>query len=266
MNSTRLALWAVAGLTGVFCTAMGLASYRIYHRMRWYETQFNNLILDPYQLNAYPPGETPARQGGNQRVVFFGDSRAASWPAPQSIKGFEFLNRGLDAQSAAQAAGRFTEHILPLAPDFLVVQVGVNDLRVAALYPEQEQGVYASCLARIREILHQARQIDAVVVLTMIFPTGEATLDRRWNGQADRLRRLIEEANAELARLGGEGVIVLDSTSVLADQDGQLKAEYQLDELHLNAAGYAALNVKLIEVLALNAGIGEEGGGKIGNE
>jgi lysophospholipase L1-like esterase len=250
----------------VFLVLMSLFGYRLYNRMRWYEEQFNNLILDPFQLNAYSPAEILARPAGSKRVVFFGDSRAAQWPAPQGAGDFEFINRGLDAQSAAQTAGRFAEHIQPLAPDFLVVQVGVNDLRVAALYPEREHEIFASCLEHIREVVHQAQHNGATIILTTIFPTGETTLARRWNGQADRLRKLVSAANAELALLAGEGVIVLDSAPVLADPGGKLKADYQLDELHLNLRGYEAMNTELTGILRLNTAVRVESEGNTGNE
>jgi lysophospholipase L1-like esterase len=248
LKKPRLGVWAAASLASIFCAVAGFASYRIYYRMRWYETQFNNLILDPYQLNAFPSGAAPAKPDSVKRVVFFGDSRAAFWPAPE-LDGFEFINRGLDAQSAVQAAGRFAEHVAPQAPDILVVQVGVNDLRVAALYPEKEQEIYARCLEHIHAIVLQARQLGSIVILTTIFPTGEANLIRKLSGQAERLQRLIEEANAEFSLLAGDGVIVLDSAAVLAGEDDRLRREFRLDELHMNAQGYAALNQALLVAL-----------------
>ena len=244
-----LLLPGVICLLGVSLAVTGAIGYRVYQRMRWYEEQFNHLILDPYQLKAFAPNDPLPRQPEIKRVVFFGDSRAAAWPAPQGLEGVEFLNRGLDSQSAVQAAGRFLEHVAPLQPDVVVLQVGANDLRVAAKYPDQEREIYASCLESIRKIVTDAQALGARVVLVTIFPTGEANLLRKWNGQGDALQRLIKEANAELALLAGDGVVLLESEAVLVGEDGRVKPEYQLDELHINERGYEMLNVGLVKLL-----------------
>jgi hypothetical protein len=53
LNWPRLALWTATGLAGVLCAAGGWLGYRTYHRLRWYEDQFNLLIvsLSPKSTN-----------------------------------------------------------------------------------------------------------------------------------------------------------------------------------------------------------------------
>jgi len=63
-------------------------------------------------------------------VVFFGDSRAYDWPAPSGLEGLEFVNRGIGNQTTAQVLGRFEAHIAPLHPQVVVLQVGINDLKL----------------------------------------------------------------------------------------------------------------------------------------
>jgi lysophospholipase L1-like esterase len=53
-----------------------------------------------------------------------------------------------------------------------------------------------------------------------------------------------------LPTLAGDGVRLLDANPVLADGQGQIQHAYQLDYLHLSAAGYAALNQRLSPLLA----------------
>jgi len=229
----------------------GAVAYRTYQRFRWYEQSFNSLLLDPYQQSAFPVVANDTLPDDETiSVVFFGDSRADQWPSPDEKPGYVFINRGVDSQSSGQVAGRYNAHILPLEPDILVLQVGVNNLRLVTYFPDQKTEISDNLLANIREIVAKSREIETKVILVTIFPTGEASLVREFTGKAQELRETIQIVNDELMGMTGEGVIVLDSAVLLADDHGQLKEEYQLDELHLNQRGYVVLNGTLIETLS----------------
>jgi GDSL-like Lipase/Acylhydrolase family len=145
---------------------------RLYDQARKYYIEINQTRLDPLGLAEYPinPQETP--NTGQLRVVFFGDSRAASWPAP-SLPGYEFINRGISSQTSTQALQRFPYHVRSLKPNIVIVQVGINDLKTVALFPGRRTAIVAACQANIRQIVAAARQLGAVVIVTTIFPTGD---------------------------------------------------------------------------------------------
>ena len=63
------------------------------------------------------------------------------------------------------------------------------------------------------------------------------------------VQRAIAEVNRDLLGCAMEGVAVLDSAAVLVGPDGYVRDAYAADELHLSAAGYAALNVALVPLL-----------------
>jgi lysophospholipase L1-like esterase len=48
--------------------------------------------------------------------------------------------------------------------------------------------------------------------------------------------------------LANDNVLLFNSAEALA-ADGRIRPEYQVDLLHINAAGYAALNRKLLPAL-----------------
>jgi lysophospholipase L1-like esterase len=50
-------------------------------------------------------------------------------PLRQNSKGFSFVNRGINTQTSAQVLGRFDKHVVPLHPNIVIVQVGINDLK-----------------------------------------------------------------------------------------------------------------------------------------
>jgi lysophospholipase L1-like esterase len=223
----------------------------LFQRSDQYYRELHATRLDPLGLNAYasaPPSTSRDPQVYQHTIVFFGDSRAADWPAPTDFPNVLFLNRGIGAQTSAQAVGRFNVQIPPLHPDLIVIQVGINDLKTIPLFPDQATQIVADCKTHIRQLVEQARRIQATVIVTTIMPVGQLPLERRlyWS---EAVRSAIAEVNASIESLQGPEVIVLDTTAVLADAQGQLREDYSRDFLHLNEAGYAALNQMLASAI-----------------
>ena len=78
-----------------------------------------------------------------------------------------------------QLAGRFAAHIAPLRPDYILLQVGINDLKTIPIFPDRRPVIIANCLANIRAILQQSTDLGATVILTTNFPVSEASFERR---------------------------------------------------------------------------------------
>jgi lysophospholipase L1-like esterase len=66
---------------------------------------------------------------------------------------------------------------------------------------------------------------------------------------SSEIETAVLDVNVTIRSLASERVIVLDAFAVLADEDGRLRHDYANDELHLNEAGYRALNQELHRVL-----------------
>ncbi len=216
---------------------------------RHYYLQNNAAPLDPLGLSFYPAGSDPQPNTTAQlRVVFFGDSRARDWPAPSGLQGFEFINRGVGNQTTAQVLGRFEAHVAPLHPQVIVLQAGINDLKMIPLFPDQKASLIANCKANIAKIVEQSTASGATVVLTTVIPPGKVPLARRlfWS---DDVARAIEDVNAFLGTLAGRNVAILDTSAMLADETGVILQEFSRDLLHLQVAGYEALNEQLAAVL-----------------
>lgn len=239
--SARLIL---TGALAVTCGLSLLANVALLARGRHFERMFYLTRLDPLGLGAF--GAAPDAPGEPRRVVFFGDSRAAAWPAPP-LPGAQFVNRGVDGHSSAQALLRFDAHVAPLRPDVVVVQVGVNDLVALPLLREGRAEVVAGAGANIAAIVARARGLGAEVILTTVFPVGGGL----WPDRS--VQEAIGALNAALVALEQPGVRVLDSAAVLAGGDGRVRPDYAEDELHLSPAGYAALNAALLPLLGAAA-------------
>jgi lysophospholipase L1-like esterase len=240
MNKIYL-LFSVVGLGLLGCSIF--INFSLYNRVNKYYLELNQTRLDPRGLSYYPVNLKIVANPDRSRVIFFGDSRAASWTSPQ-IGRYEFINRGIPSQTSIQTIDRFSTHVSTLKPNLVIIQVGVNDLKTIALFPERKQAIITTCQANIKRIIQESRKLGAVVMITTIFPAGEVPLERKpfWS---DEIGLAIKEVNTYIATLADDKTIVFDTYSLLANSQGLMLPQYRLDELHINQQGYKILNQEL---------------------
>lgn len=223
-------------------------NYLLYARSRDYYSQLNLVRLDPLELNLYPSETAP-----ENLLVFYGDSRAASWPEPipEDAAGLTFANRGIRAQTTGQILQRFDYHVAPLQPEFVLIQAGINDLKMLSLFPDGREWILLNMEENLRALVNKSTDIGAKVILTTIFPVSDVPLQRRlfWT---DEVGTSVREVNAMLRTLAGDDVLIFDSFNLLADASGKLRPEYAEDELHLNSTGYTLLNRELATILPIS--------------
>src|SRR5688572_5850303 len=135
---TRL-VWA--GLAGCLLVSV-VANVVLLRQGQQYYLDLNATRLDPLGLDLLEPVLPLSEQ---PRVVFFGDSRAVDWPTPETVTDFDFVNRVLDAQASEQVLGRYHAHIQPLQAQYVLVQVGINDLKTIPLFPDRQAAIVAAC-------------------------------------------------------------------------------------------------------------------------
>jgi lysophospholipase L1-like esterase len=223
-------------------------NFLLYNRVNKYYLELNQTRLDPLGLSYYPVNSPAVAKPGRFRVVFFGDSRAADW-LPPKIDRYEFINRGIPSQTSVQTIDRLSAHVSPLKPDLVIIQVGVNDLKTIALFPERKQAIITNCQVNIKQIIQASRKLGAVVMVTTILPAGEVPLERKpfWS---DQIGLAIKEVNTYIKTLADDKTIVFDTYALLADRRGLMLPQYRSDELHFNQQGYTILNQELARQLA----------------
>jgi lysophospholipase L1-like esterase len=248
MKSNKIYIFFMGFLMAILGSSIVL-NILLSNRAKQYYIELNDTRLDPVGLGNYPLEANPRNKTNtNQtRVVLFGDSRAFSWPSPD-VNGYEFINRGIGSQTSVQTIQRFKYHVSPLRPDVIVIQVGINDLKTIALFPERRQSIVANCRANIERIVKESRDLGAIVIISTIFPAGEVPLERKlfWS---DQVNQAVKEVNSYIATLAGEKIIVFDAFSLLADEQGLMRREYRSDELHLNGLGYKIINKEFVQLL-----------------
>lgn len=224
-------------------------NFLLFYITKNYYLRLNSQTLDPLGLNYYPlnANQNQTINSSQKNVIFFGDSRAFRWITPTDYDNFNFINRGISGQTTVQVLGRLNQHIKPLSPDIVIIQVGVNDLKNIPLFPEKKEIIISECQSNIEQIVRQSRQVGAVVILTTIFPIGEVPLKRKLVWSPD-VAIGIKEVNDFIYSLENKDVIIFDTTEILANEQGKVRREYRIDLLHINRVGYDALNENLIPI------------------
>jgi len=241
-------------LTLLLCLVTSVVSLTfnalLFVQARNYYLKLNATNLDPFGLRTFSADSLPdaVSAASTATVVFFGDSRAQMWSAPANLKGFSFANRGINTQTSAQVLGRFDKHVVPLRPNIIIVQVGINDLKTIPLFPDRKAAIITNCKTNIQQIVARSVNSGATVILTTIFPIGPVPLSRQPFWSPD-IAQAVSEVNAYLYSLKARNVLILDAYSLLAE-NGKVHSNYVDDTLHINARGYEALNQKLTKVLS----------------
>ncbi len=230
-----------------------IGNWLIFSQAQQFYTQLRATRLDPQGLRAYPPHGQGIADSDKTRVVFFGDSRAAQWPTAQNSSQFQFINRGIDAQTSTQVRQRLEVHILPLNADVVILQVGINDLTSIPLFPDRKEHIVSTVKENISWIVNETAVSPSqpTIIMTTIFPTGEIPLIRQPFWSSD-IEEAIVEVNNYIATLANENIVVMDSYGLLVDDNGRLANQYARDKLHLSTAGYTLLNKNLTQILQEN--------------
>jgi len=232
---------------------------KFWRQAHYYRRELERLRLDPIGLSHHevPSGDINfplnSTQLNAKTLVFLGDSRAHSWLTSDHLfSSWVPINLGIDDQTSTQVLNRIQDHVAPLSPSVVVVQVGINDLSTIALFPDQEQQIIHDCKNNILKTVQSIQDIGSRVVITTIFPLGDVPWYRRplW---FERVALSVDQTNDFIRTLKSERVYVLDVDVVLSDSIGgnvyQVKREYTEDLLHINGKGYEAINKQLETVL-----------------
>ncbi len=241
----RIGLLSLAGLLLV---SLGVNALLVCFA-RGYFKEMLDVRLDPAGLKIYAADRQNAAGGGGEPLlVLFGDSRAAMWSTP-TTPGYRVINHGVGSQTTAQILMRLDDDVVRLHPSVVVLEAGINDLKSIAQFPERRAEIVRDCEANLRRIVEGCRRAGATVVLVTVFGIGDVSVWKRlfWSNDVSAA---VKEVNAFLPTLAGNGVTLLDADAALDDDSGRIRDTYQLDYLHLTSSGYAALNGKLVPLVA----------------
>lgn len=198
------------------------------------------------------PAETP-RVSGSLRpdaptVLLIGDSRIAQWPSISAPSPERWVNAGVNGLAAAQIRLRLPALLQEFQPKLVVVQAGINDLKLLGLRPDLAASLVPQTAGHLEAIADLARARQARVLLLEVWPAREPDLLRRavWSPV---IAEGVEGVNQRLRRLSSpsRGIRVVDLFR--AAQTPVTPALFR-DTLHLTSESYERLTPALQKEVA----------------
>lgn len=154
-------------------------------------------------------------------------------------------NRGMAGYTIDQYDAALPECVLELMPKKLFINIGSNDLNKPGDTIGNLILKYRKLLQRIQEALPECE-----ITVLAYYPCRKAMPDDPiFSGNIVRTMENVNLANEKVQELAGElGCSFLNLNAPLMDENGYLRAEYAVDQIHFSPAGYAQI-LPLLEPL-----------------
>jgi lysophospholipase L1-like esterase len=185
----------------------------------------------------------PPAPGG---VVFVGSSSIRLWDLEQSFPGIDAVNHGFGGSTIADSVHFVERLVLKFKPRTVVFYAGDNDLAGSkespALTPQQLLHDFQAFTQAIHKELPETK-----VIFIPVKPSVARAKLLPQQMTANRLIREAIERDAQQRSDKSPRMVYLDIVSPMLDAQGKPRPELFIDDgLHLNAAGYALWNERLL--------------------
>ncbi len=175
-------------------------------------------------------------------IVFTGSSLMEHFPVDQLLQehgdGTIIYNRGVSGAVTRELLEMLDACVLDLRPRRVFINIGTNDLSDPSITISQVMENYDRILSRIEEAVPGVE-----IYLMAYYPVNyEAAPAEMKEVLRIRTNEKITAANQEAAKLAERhGQRYIDINRNLKDSQGRLKAEYTLEGMHINEAGYRTI-------------------------
>lgn len=207
---------------------------------------FIKLYRKELSLRLSPITENELLTAKTVKFWFLGDSRIYQWNIPESvIPKNDYCNLGINAQTSGQVLYRLGLHLQQGLPEYVFLQVGINDIKAIGIFPEKQEAILNKCVKNIELLLKTCISFKVIPIFCTIIPPGAIKLIRRplWNYKINSAVAEVNDTISKFCKMNG--IAVFDIYSFLSDGKGVLIKNYQQDDLHLNQEGYNKLNSEL---------------------
>lgn len=169
-----------------------------------------------------------------KRVVFMGNSITEGWKniRPEYFEGKPFINRGIGGQTTPQMLIRFTQDVIDLNPEAVVILAGINDI-AGNTGPSTQKMITDNIFAMAE--LAKAHGIE--VLICSVLPAA----DFPWRPGMEPAQKVIalNQALEQYARKNK--ITYVDYFSAMVNPENGLKDELGSDGVHPNEAGYLVM-------------------------
>ena len=192
-----------------------------------------------YKLERYGKLNLTAEKGC---VLFAGSSLMEMFPvekfAHEDKLPATVYNRGIGGFITDELISAVDTCIIDLAPKKLFINIGTNDISDASRSMEQIMSNYALILDKVTKAVPGVK-----LYLIAYYPVNyNAATPEMKPCLLIRSNEKITRANAEVKKLAERfGASYIDVNAPLKDENGDLRAEYTIEGMHINENGYRSI-------------------------
>ena len=175
------------------------------------------------------------------KAVLFGDSITRNWVRydKQWLDEHNFAGRGIGGQTTMQMLSRFRPDVIDLAPEYVVILAGINDIGRNNGYIDVEH-TFGNLVSLVQ--LAQANGIKPI--MCTLCPAREIG----WRKRVGDPRPQIARLNGLITAYASEhGIPVADYNSAMRTPEGAMDPRYETDAVHPNTEGYKVMERVLLE-------------------
>ena len=176
------------------------------------------------------------------QVVFTGSSLMEMFPINKLLEehgdSTVIYNRGVGGFLTDELLAVIDVCAIDLAPKKVFINIGTNDLSWSSIPISQIMDNYNKIVSKIE------REVPDVTIYFMAYyPVNyEAAAEEMKECLRIRTNEKLAAANEEVKKLAERhGQRYIDINRALKDEQGRLKAEFTIEGLHINEAGYRAI-------------------------
>lgn len=179
------------------------------------------------------------------QTVFAGSSLMEQFPIEKFVEedglSVTVYNRGIGGYVTDDLLQTLNECVLDLKPSRLFINIGTNDLSMDKPISDMTEK-YAEIISRVKKALP-----DVEIILMAYYPGNiNVASERMKNTLSIRTNCKIHLANLEVEKLANKlGLRFIDVNCGIKDENGDLKAEYTTEGMHITEEGYREIYKEL---------------------
>lgn len=189
------------------------------------------------------------------QIVFTGSSLMEMFPVCEycanDISGKHIYNRGIGGFTTDDFLENIHPMVLDLEPSVVFINIGTNDIHSF----EEDQNWMTHLLGNYEKILNIIREkLPQTKVYVMAYYPANANLptqDEKTKAWVrTRFKDIMVVVNHEVRKLAEKaGYEYIDANTGLTDENGDLKAEYTIEGIHMYAEAYRVVYENLKSLL-----------------
>ena len=185
------------------------------------------------------------------QILFAGSSLMEQFPIYELMLDMQLpytiYNRGIGGYTTHELLETMDVCIYDLQPDYIYLNIGTNDLNGPDFDLDEFIGRYRTIIKKIYDNI-----INVKLHLLAYYPVNPVAAPNPYMEEVYKWRTndRIREANEAVRKLAEEmGAAFIDLNEGITDENGELKAEYTIDGMHMYGDGYVHVLKALLPYL-----------------